>query len=325
MSTQPDSHLFLASQNVGDRFGGVYFVESANIKQTQHQKNYTDMILRDRSGARNVKFWGTVDGLESGDFVAVIAKVEEYQGLPSIIADEMEVVDAPGDLSDYIASFDVNAKELELAEVIAQIASLGDGQQESACVAIIKEVFTKTGSLYAKFIEAPLNCAPFYGKLGGLLANSVAIAKGCLFAAQSLGFSEEEKELVATSALLHRLGAVDSFSFEKCLPTATKKGMLLGIGNLTFNRLSTVIRKVSQDAKSNGSSLSSDAILRVIHCVVACDGCVRPMTKEAMLLAAQVKTESELAEVCSFIDQDQNHSSEFTSFDSRTGGKYYRG
>jgi hypothetical protein len=106
----------------------------------------------------------------------------------------------------------------------------------------------------------------------------------------------------------------------------TKKGMLLGVGNLTFNRLSVAIRKVTSEAKVSGKVISQESVLRVIHAVVASDErALKPATKEAMILAVAVRSDVEMVEAFDFITNDQNTTEEFTAFDPRRGVRYYRG
>jgi 23S rRNA maturation-related 3'-5' exoribonuclease YhaM len=216
------------SRKVGDQFGGIYYVESVFIKKTAQGKDYTDLLLRDRSGSRNVKFWGTLATLEPGDFVAIIARVEEYQGSPSVIATEMEIAKEPDDLSDYVPTFDdLSQWETQLATLIQQVVSLESADKQETCTLLLGEVFSPAGVLYPKFIESPSSAMPYYGRIGGLLVNTVNVAKNVAALVNQYGFSQMEQALSITSALLYRIGAIDAYAFEHCTPKMTKKGMLL--------------------------------------------------------------------------------------------------
>lgn len=321
------AHSFIATQKVGDEFGGVYYVESVFVKLTSQQKKYTDMMLRDKSGSRNVKFWGTVENLDAGDFVAVIAHVEDYQGNPSIIANEMELAKEPDDLADYIPTFDnLKSWETRLSDIITNVSALEATQKQETCSLLLGEVFNSSGALYPKFIESPSSAMPHYGRLGGLLVNTVNVANSALTLAIQHEFSSMERVLVATAALLYRVGAVDAYAFEHCMPKMTKKGMLLGVNNLTFNRLSMAVRKVSQEAKANNKTVSQETVLRILHAITACDEkAVKPATMEAMILAAAARSDLEMVEAFDFMANDLNASEEFTAFDPRRGVRYYRG
>ena len=101
-----EAHALIRHQEIGTAFEGTYYVESAFVKQTVQKKDYTDMMLRDKSGARNVKFWGRVDGVAKGDFVFIAANVQDYQGNPSIVAANVEKAEVPADMSDYVPVYD---------------------------------------------------------------------------------------------------------------------------------------------------------------------------------------------------------------------------
>ena len=327
MSSTANDHSFISSQKVGDQFGGIYYIESVFVKLTAQQKKYTDMMLRDRSGARNVKFWGTLEDLDAGDFVAIIARVEDYQGSPSIIANEMEVVKEPEDLANYIPTFDdIKDKEAKLSALIGEVAQLEADQKQETCTLLLGEVFNPSGSIYPRFVESPSSVMPHYGRIGGLLVNTVNVASSAATLALQYGFSPMERVLLTTSALLYRLGAVDAYGFERCMPKMTKKGMLLGVNNLTFNRLSMAVRKVTQEAKANGKTLSQESVLRILHAITASDEkAVKPATKEAIVLALAVRSDVDVVESFDFIANDQNASDEFTAFDPRRGVRFYRG
>jgi len=320
-------HSFIMSQKVGDQFGDVYYVESVFVKLTAQQKKYTDMMLRDRSGSRNVKFWGTIEDLDAGDFVAIVARVEDYQGSPSVIATDMELAKEPEDLADFIPTFDdLKEREAKLASLISSVVKLEAAEKQETCTLLLGEVFNAGGVLYPKFIESPSSSMPHYGRIGGLLVNTVSVAQNALALADQYGFSPMEKVLTVTAALLYRVGAVDAYAFEHCMPKMTKKGMLLGVSNLTFNRLSMAVRKVSQDAKANNKIVSQETILRVLHAVIASDEkAMKPATKEAMVLSVAVRSDVEMVESFDFLANDLNTSEEFTAFDPRRGVRYYRG
>ena len=320
-------HPLIMSQKVGDSFIGVYYVESAYVKLTQQQKEYTDLMLRDKSGARNIKYWGKVDGLASGDFVLVQARVDEYQGAPSMVAKTMEKVEEPDDLTDYVASFDnLTDYESRLALLVETVVKLEAQEQESTCTLILGEAFNQAGAFWQRFVSSPASDSPYYGRTGGLLVSTVTVAENALAISERYGFSDMEKALLVTSALLHRFGAVDAFGFENCMPKVTKKGMLIGVENLTFNRLSTIVRKVSSDSKTNGKSVSQDSILRVLHAVSSyLEKSTKPMTREAIILASVAKVDGAIVEAFNFIESDLNTNEEFTAYDTRAGRKYYRG
>jgi 23S rRNA maturation-related 3'-5' exoribonuclease YhaM len=315
------SHALITHQNIGDEFSGTYYVQSAYIKQTVQNKDYTDLLLRDRSGARPVKHWGVVKDLTKGCWVFIAGSVDEFQGLPSIKAKNIEIVNEPDDLDDYIPIYDGCDELTEQFDTIRDMIN-----SDETCCLMIDEVY-RSGSFFDKFIRCPGSDGPSYGKRGGLLASVVRIASHSLDAGKSYGLTEAENCIMLTAALLCRVGAADAYEFEDCMPVMTKRGILLGVPNLTMTRVSSALRRVVGSAKKSGKSVDQETIIKILHAIVAANkSCgVQSMTKEAMILQGIVELDSEVVDALDFINSDVNTEEEFTAFDTRMRRRYYRG
>ena len=321
------SHELIGHQNIGDEFSGVYYVQSAYIKQTVQKKDYTDLMLRDKSGARPVKHWATVKNLARGCWVFVAAIVEEYQGGPSIIAKNVEIVAEPDDLSDYIPVYE-GSEELadDFDSLRSELTALQESIGDETCGMMIDEVY-RSGSFFDKFVRCPGSDGPSYGKKGGLLASVVRVARHALDASRFYDANEREKAIILTAALLCRVGGADAYEFEDCMPVETKRGVLLGMPNLTMNRVTSALRRVMASAKKEGKTVDQEVLLRVLHTIVAANKTcgVEAMTKEAMVLQGVVDLDAEVVDALDFIDNDVNEEDDFTAFDPRLRRRYYRG
>jgi 3'-5' exoribonuclease len=320
-------HELIAHKGVGEKFEGTYYVEQAYVKKTVQNKDYTDMILRDRSGGRSVKFWGKIPGLAKGTWAFAACNVEDYQGNPSIIARNVEMVDEPQDLSNYIPIYE-GAAELadEFDKLRAELGELEAVTKDTTCGKMVDEVY-RSGKFFDRFVRCPGNDGPSYGKQGGLLACVVRVARHALDAAKFYSATDKEKSVILTAALLCRVGAADAFDFENCMPKQTRRGILLGLPNLTFTRVSSALRRVASAAKAASEEVDEDVVLRILHAVVAAnETCgVLPMTKEALVLSGVVKMDGEVVDAIDFAENDVNHNEEFTAFDPRLKRRYYRG
>lgn len=325
---QATEHALIRHQEIGTAFEGVYYVESAFVKQTVQKKDYTDFMLRDKSGARNVKFWGRVDGVAKGDWVFVAANVEDYQGNPSITSKNVEKVDVPTDLSNYIPVYDDTGTSNNASRFDAIRAELTEIEKRTGnptAGMIVDEVY-KNSTFFSKFVVAPGSGRPHYGRQGGLLANTVRVAEASLLGADAYGLNEQEKAVLLASALLARIGAIEAFEFQDCMPTITKKGILLGINNLTMSRVTTALKRVVTALQAEKKTVDQETVVRILHAVTSHDGvCVQPMTKEAMVLNAAFQTDAKIVDAMDFIAADVNKSEEFTAWDPSMGRKYYTG
>jgi 23S rRNA maturation-related 3'-5' exoribonuclease YhaM len=177
-----------------------------------------------------------------------------------------------------------------------------------------------------KFLVAPGSNRPHYGRVGGLLANTARVAKQCMNSADAYDLVDMEKIVLMSSSLLFRIGAIDAYEFQDCVPVATSRGTLLGIENLTMTRISSALKRVVSEASETRKVTNQEMIMRIFHAVSAysCSS-ILPMTKEAILLASMYRMDSEMVEAIDFIENDQNVSEPFTAYDSALRRKYYRG
>jgi 23S rRNA maturation-related 3'-5' exoribonuclease YhaM len=321
------SHQLITHQNIGDEFSGTYYAQSAYIKQTVNKKDYTDMVLRDKSGSRPVKHWGTVKDLAKGCWVYVAAAVEEYQGNPSIIAKNIEIVDEPAALDDYVPVYD-GCHELadDFDELRKTLDALCETLKDETCSMLVEQVYS-SGSFFDRFVNCPGSDGPSYGKQGGLLASVVRVARHALDASPRYEVSDLEKAIMLTAALLYRTGAADAYEFEDCVPVKTKRGILLGMPNLTMHRIGSALRRVMAFAKQNSKEVSQETVIRVLHCIVAANNTcgIEPMTKEAMVLRGIIELDEDVVDALDFINSDTNKDDEFTAFDPRLRRQYYTG
>jgi len=323
---QQTGHALIQHQQVGDVFEGVYYVESVYLKKTVQGKDYSDFMLRDRSGSRNVKYWGVVQDLQKGDFVFISAIVENYMGNPSVIAKNIEKTDTPSDLSNYIPIYDDadnNAKRFDV--IREELAKLEASTGDKTAGILVDEIYNNA-AFFDRFVVAPGSARPHYGRQGGLLANVVRIAETGLRMADAYGLNEQERMVMIAGALLCRIGAIDAFEFKDCMPAMTKRGILLGIGNLTMTRVASAYKRVVVAMAKESKQINQEIVLRILHAVASHDGrCVLPMTKEAMVLNAAYRTDAEIVDAMDFIANDVNISEEFTAYDPAGARRYYTG
>ena len=324
--TQTQGHALIGHQDIGDSFSGVYYVESVYVKKTVQNKDYSDFMLRDRSGARNAKFWGVIQNVAKGDFLFISAVVEEYMGNPSIIAKNAEKADIPADMTNYIPVYDDSEKYAERFDTIRkELAEMEKSTGGELAGLLVDEVYNNS-TFFQKWISAPGSSKPHYGRQGGLLANTVRVADACFRAMDADGLNEQEKVVMVAASLLCRIGGIDAFEFQDCMPVMTKKGKLLGIGNLTMTRVSSALKRVNAAMTKANKPIDQEVMIRILHAIASHDSqSVMPMTKEAMRLGSAYRSDAEMVEAMDFIANDQNMSEEFTAYDPSMKRRYYTG
>jgi hypothetical protein len=319
-------HPLITHQGVGISFVGTYYVEAAFVKPGKNKKDFTELTLRDKSGSRICRYWGIIAGVKKGCFVHVEAAVEDYMGAPSIVVNRVEVKDAPSDTSNYIAACDDLDKYVERIAVSREwLKQVESGCPGSIVGKIVEDIYGND-DFNNRFPTAPSGVKPFYGRQGGLLANTARVVEQCGNIAGSYSLRPDEKLILTAAALLFRVGAVEVYEFRDCMPMETDKGVLLGINNMTMNKLFISVRKVWAEETKANRAIDSDGVFRLMHAVSAYAGnLLRPMTKESIILAAAYRMDNELVEAIEFMENDTNIADKFTAYDPAFGRRYYVG
>lgn len=325
MKEEAVEHTLLTHQNIGDSFAGIYYVESVFIKKAKNQKEYSDVTLRDKSGNCNAKYWGVVDGTSKGDFVLVEANVEDYMGNPSVILRSMERVAPPQDLSNYIAEYEGTEQHATIFDDMkTELRRLEEKIGDDIAGRIIDEVYSN-GTFFNKFVTSPASITSHYGRRGGLLANTVRVSQLCAKTAEQYNLSEQERVVLIASSLLFRIGAIDAFEFMDCMAIETKRGVLLGINNLTLTRVSSALKRVLAEYGKEKAQPNQEIIMRILHAISVYDNLPKAMTKEALILASVYRTDRDMVDAVEFIENDVNVSEEFTAYDPVLRRRYYTG
>jgi len=311
-------HVLITHQNIGDSFSGVYYIEQLHIRETTGGKDFTELILRDKSGSRSVKYWGVVGGLAKGDWGFVSARVEEYMGGPSIIAKNLEKEDAPSDLSAYVPVSEDHDKNLEkFSKLIEELRKLCSEVGDNTPLIIVESIFTD--KFRAQFCDAPGGYG-FYGCKGGALARTVRVGMSVRFLSGNYKLSPLDKAIAVASALLYSIGAAEVFHMKDCMPDEKTYGALLGVEGYTNSRLLSVFRKLVK-----GGEADKDSGMRVLHAVASArETAVKAMTKEGIILSMANRMDEEVSNALNFIDDDINEEEDFTAFDPKSKRRYLK-
>lgn len=324
MAATEQEHPLIRHQEIGENFQGIYYLESIYHKLTQHGKDYTEVMLRDKSGARPAKVWAKVKGLERGDFVFVAGNVEEYLEAPSIILKNIEKEDPPADLDNYMPVYEDSAAMSEKFDDLRDLLKeFCKSIKDDTADMLVDEVF-RSSSFFTRFISAPGNDKPYYGRRGGLLASTVRVTDLAWESAERNGFDAAEGAILIAAGLIRQIGATDAYEFVDCVPATTERGILLGVNNLTMTRLANSMRRMMEHAKKQKKEANQEILMRILHCVGSCQEVVKPMTNEALALAAACRSDAEIVHAKDFIMNDQNDDV-FTAWDAATRRRYYRG
>ena len=229
-------------------------------------------------------------------------------------------------MSNYIPVYDDSDKQTERFDSVREALKKAEAEVGDETAGMIVDEVYGNSRFFEKFVVAPGSVRPHYGRRGGLLANTVRVADACLSSVSFYNLVPQERVILLSSALLHRIGAIDALEFQDCVPVETKKGLLIGINNLTMTRVSAALKRVIAGLSKAKKSADQDTVIRLLHAVSAYDGVsALPMTKEALLLHSVWRTDKDMVDAIEFIQNDVNEGEEFTAYDPVLRRRYFTG
>lgn len=310
-------HNFVKHVEIGKSFEDIYYLESISVKETKDGKKYSDLTLRDSSGSSNARYWGELEDVETGKFLACKVDIKSYNDLPQIIIQSCGNIDNPDDLSPYISISPTLEKDKEtFYKVLKLIDDLCEKSQNKICSSIVKSIFNE--KFNDKFFSAPYGTLSTYGKKGGLLAHAIKISTLANDISRNYQLNMLERAILISASLLQTVGGIDAYEIFNLVPRETNAGILMGKLNLSINILDNAVPQTIIDEESKS------VYLRLKHSISVCSFTgQKPVTKEAVVLFETFKADFNITEVIDFIKQDTNKG-DFTAFDSLGKRRYFK-
>jgi 3'-5' exoribonuclease len=272
------SRLNVSELRAGERLEKAPFMLAVLQQATDRNSNaYLRLTLRDQTGDVEARYWrvpsGVVEQLAVGEGVAVSGQVEDYRGalqirVLDIVPRELE------DLANYMPAARRTREEL-IDELQRLISSIKNPHLKS----LLKEILGAPEA-QVEFFQAPAAKLYHHACVGGLLEHSLDIARQVVVVSRR--YPELDRDLVATVALLHDIGKIESYQRKGGMFDFTDDGRLLGHIYVGAARVDQAISRIEGFPK--------ELRLRVIHAILAHHGemakgsPVTPRTPEAIAL-----------------------------------------
>ncbi|MCB8816935.1 3'-5' exoribonuclease YhaM family protein [Desulfosporosinus shakirovi] len=283
----------------GERFEGMLLVnEWKEVPFRQKPGAYLSMTCQDRSGMIQGKMWNydpqVLVWLKDQDIFRVKGVASEYRGTIDLTIEAVQIVSKEDvDLSDLLPSSPVTADELEkrLAVLIEKII-----QPELKMLMEMILEHPKWGNAYRK---APAAMKIHQAYLRGLWEHSVRVAE--LAEGISKHYPGINRDLVVTGALLHDIGKIGEYSYDRGVKFTTE-GRLLGHIIIGIELLTEEIAKIP--------SFSRDQRSKLLHIITSHHGKYewqspkRPKLMEALVIHYADAMDAELYQ---FEQAKENH------------------
>jgi len=201
---------FIHTLILGEAISEIFVLSQKTVGKTKSGKSFLSLVLADKTGSIDAKVWDDVESITlkavEGDFVKVVGQVTEYQGKLQITVNGLAKMTSENmDAADYIATTTKDIQKLQ-QELTAFIQSVKNASLKDLLLAFWENpVFKKS------FSEMPAAKKIHHVYLGGLLEHTVMVTK--LMDHYCTLYSDVNRDLGITGAVLHDIGKLKEFSF----------------------------------------------------------------------------------------------------------------
>lgn len=262
-----------------DLVEGFALVKSCDKKTTQRGAVYLDIMLADKEGTVNAKFWDYKEDMEifpANTLVKVRGQMTVFNGNDQLRVERIRrAVDADGvNISDYVPSAEYTG-EYMLSEIRKTVSSFSDGDLKR----LTEYILDKNGE---KLMFFPAAFKLHHAFRGGLLMHTLSLVRIAQRVCEVYPFVN--RDLLLCGAILHDIAKLDEFDVSDTGIASgyTVKGEL--IGHLVLGAM-----KIEQAAKE--LSVPEEKTVLIEHMLISHHGipeygaAVRPRTLEAELLS----------------------------------------
>jgi len=218
-------YLPISSLRGGTKVEACYLLQNPQVRPKKDGSNFVTMELRDATGKITGIMWDGFDAIMSGairdsDFVEVTGDVLVYNGqLQFKISRIVKVQDSAVDGSMFMPVTPVPMEKLD-----AQFRGILDMLQDADLKRLIGAIFGRK-EFMERFRRAPSATNMHHAYIGGLYEHTINVAHNTLKIAEN--YEEANKAMLITAALLHDIGKVVEYSYDKKI-THSDVGRLLG-------------------------------------------------------------------------------------------------
>jgi 3'-5' exoribonuclease len=290
----------------GDLVEEVFQVKRKGLYTSQNGNPYLSLRLSDRTGEVEGRFWeGAEDwtkNLTEGDFLKIKGKVIAFKGKLQINIKEMNVVQDV-DIKEFLPSSKRDIEEM-VKELMGYTGTINDPYLHK----LLDSLFGNEEFMLL-FKKAPAAKEIHHVYLGGLLEHTLEVTKLCLGFLNH--FTDINRDLLVAGALLHDIGKVYEFSYDRFIDYSTQ-GRLLGhiaIGVGLIEEKIKVIKGFPEESK-----------MLLEHLIISHHGeneygsPIVPKTVEALILYSLDNLNAKVNCFQSFMDKEGTEEGKWTSY-----------
>jgi len=314
---------FIDQLHEGESVNDLFSVKQKNPPRGYKKGTFFDILLTDKTGDINVKFWGgdnkervkrLFDSFNTGDVVQIRAgSVERYNDKLQISINEKSgglrrCNEQEYDTSDFVAAL----PEDEIKRLYKSLQTYIDAIENPQLSSLLKEFFDDE-EFADDYIHTPSAMSHHHNLIGGNLQHSLGVVK--LSYTISEYYSELDRDLLITGAILHDIGKIKSYQ------TTTTIGRT-DIGNFIGHIVvgDRWIREKISDLRKKGVSFDETLEMKLCHMILSHHGRLEygapklPAFPEAAALFQADLMDSQVKNFLQKIEEKREDSTENWSF-----------
>jgi 3'-5' exoribonuclease len=302
----------VADLKAGKANGGLFLVQSKDVREGKTGKKYMSLSLMDSTGEIDARMWDNVEAacvlFERDDFIRVEGETQEYQGRQQLIVHRLKrALDDEVELKDFLPASKRDPAEM-FAELQAIIAGIGNVHLKALLDAIFADQ-----RIAEAFRTAPAAKSIHHAWLGGLLEHVLsmcAVARGTGEHYVAAGYPLD-LDLLLTGVILHDIGKIDELNYSRSFSYSTT-GQLLGHIVMAVQMIEEKLRSLPQ--------FPSKLRMLLEHMILGHHGQIEfgspklPVFLEALLLAQIDNLDSKMATMLSSLEKDRAADAEWAGY-----------
>jgi 3'-5' exoribonuclease len=292
----------------GSSTGSGFFLCARKERRTGRSGPFLVLVLQDVTGAIDGKVFNDVDTagaeFDAGEFVAVQGKGNLFNGRLELVIDRIRRV-IPSDASAGFREEDcIPASQRPLDEMWAELGTRIASVEDHRIRRVLELVVARHGDRLRIW---PAARQVHHAYRSGLLEHVLKIMEIAVGLAESYGL---RRDLVIAGALLHDIGKLDELKYDPAIDYSYE-GNLIGHIVIGAGMLRDILREVPD--------VPADLAYELEHMILSHHGSkelgspVKPMTAEAMILAAADDLDAKLQQVRQHLVDDSS-AGRFTTY-----------
>ncbi len=299
---------YVAELKVGQLVKEKFLLNRKNLKEKKDGGYFTQVELSDRTGTIDGVAWDNVSdelkNISAGTYVFVTGTVGEYNERPQIVVNSISRLgDNDIEIEDFLC-----VVEEDINMVMAEIKEAVDRIQNTFLKELLNQLFNDA-TFVEKFRKTPAAKKAHQAAIGGLAVHTRNIMR--LVMKVCSVFDTMDIDLLIAGSLLHDIGKIFEYSYQKRIDITTE-GRMLGHIVMGYEFISQKISKIK--------NFPNELRLKLLHMIVSHHGeldygsPILPMFPEALVLHFMDNLEAKLEMMYTAIKQNQSSDSEWTEY-----------